>query len=96
MIHTVGPIYSGSDKDATDLHNCYWNSLELAKENNLHSIAFPAISTGAYGYPLQVATNTAIMAVREWLEEHSDYDIQVIFSCFGEKTYTCFRRLLGR
>ena len=96
VIHTVGPIYSGSDKDATDLHNCYRNSLELAKENNLHSIAFPAISTGAYGYPLQAATNIAIMAVRQWLEEHSDYDIQVIFSCFDEKTYTCYRRLLGR
>ena len=52
VIHTVGPIYGGRKEDAVDLHNCYWNSLELAKKHDVHSIAFPAISTGVYGYPL--------------------------------------------
>ena len=87
VIHTVGPIYSGRNEDAEALRNCYWNSLELAVENNIHSIAFPAISTGVYGYPLQAATNIAIMTVKKWLDKHSDYAIQVIFTCFDEKTY---------
>lgn len=56
VIHTVGPVYSGKISDETDLGNCYRNSLNVAKDNNLHSIAFPAISTGAYGYPLEAAT----------------------------------------
>ena len=94
--HTVGPIYSGRNEDAEALRNCYWNSLELAVENNIHSIAFPAISTGVYGYPLQAATNIAIMTVKKWLDKHSDYAIQVIFTCFDEKTYACYSRLLGQ
>lgn len=48
----VGPIYSGRDEDANNLWDCYWNSLEVAKQYKVHSIAFPAISTGVYGYPL--------------------------------------------
>ena len=55
IIHTVGPIYSGTAEDATQLADCYRNSLDLAKEYELHSIAFPAISTGVYGYPLEDA-----------------------------------------
>ena len=56
IIHTVGPIYSGTAEDAAQLADCYRNSLDLAKEYELHSIAFPAISTGVYGYPLEDAT----------------------------------------
>ena len=56
VIHTVGPIYSGSPEDAALLANCYRNSLTLARENNIRTIAFPAISTGVYGYPLREAT----------------------------------------
>ena len=63
IIHTVGPIYSGTAEDAAQLADCYRNSLNLAKEHELHSIAFPAISTGVYGYPLEDATEIAVKTV---------------------------------
>ena len=61
VIHTVGPVYSGASRGMPNcLHSCYWNSLELAREHGIHSIAFPAISTGVYGYPLRAATEIAL------------------------------------
>ena len=90
VIHTVGPIYSGKERDASDLRNCYGNSLELAAKNDVHSIAFPAISTGVYGYPVLEATMIAINTVRDWLKENSSYDLKVVFVCFDEKTYRCY------
>lgn len=95
VIHTVGPIYSGVDSDDVDLKNCYWNSLELAKENGIHSIAFSAISTGVYGFPIVPATEIAVDTVNKWLEENSDYEMDVIFSCFGEKVANVYRKILG-
>lgn len=86
IIHTVGPIYS-KDKDVSCLlANCYRNSLDLAKKNELHSIAFPSISTGAFGYPLDEAVPIAKRTVSDWLNAHSDYDIKVIFCCFDQET----------
>ena len=85
VIHTVGPIYSGSDQDPVLLANCYRNSMDLACENDLHSIAFSAISTGVYGYPRTEATHIAVTTVRDWLAAHPDYDIEVIFSCFSQE-----------
>lgn len=96
VIHTVGPIYSGKEKDASDLRNCYWNSLELAAKNDVHSIAFPAISTGVYGYPVLEATIIAINMVRDWLKENSSYDLKVVFVCFDERTYNCYREELEK
>ena len=84
--HTVGPIYSGTAEDAAQLADCYRNSLDLAKEYELHSIAFPAISTGVYGYPLEDATEIAVKTVAQWLEAHADYAMQVIFCCFDART----------
>ena len=86
IIHTVGPIYSGTAEDATQLADCYRNSLNLAKEHELHSIAFPAISTGVFGYPLEDATEIAVKTVAQWLEAHADYAMQVIFCCFDART----------
>ena len=86
IIHTVGPIYSGTAEDAAQLADCYRNSLALAKEHELHSIAFPAISTGVYGYPLEDATAIAVKTVAQWLEDHADYAMQVIFCCFDART----------
>ena len=63
IIHTVGPIYSGTAEDVAQLADCYRNSLNLAKEHDVHSIAFPAISTGVYGYPLEDATEIAVKTV---------------------------------
>ena len=86
IIHTVGPIYSGTAEDAAQLADCYRNSLDLAKEHDVHSIAFPAISTGVYGYPLEDATEIAVKTVAQWLEAHADYAVQVIFCCFDART----------
>lgn len=86
IIHTVGPIYSGTAEDAAQLADCYCNSLDLAKEHDVHSIAFPAISTGVYGYPLEDATEIAVKTVAQWLEAHADYAMQVIFCCFDART----------
>lgn len=92
VIHTVGPIYSGSASDAEDLRNCYWNSLEVAKNCDLHSIAFPGISTGVYGYPKKEAAQIALSTVKEWLEDNSGYDIDVTFANFSEEDYIIYQK----
>lgn len=90
VIHTVGPIYSGKSSDAADLANCYKNSLDLARKHDIHSIAFPAISTGVYHYPLEEATRIALTTIDNWLKANADYDIEVIFSCFDNRTYSVY------
>ncbi len=94
VIHTVGPVYSGTARDATLLKNCYQNSLDLAKENGIHSIAFPSISTGNYGYPAEEAVPIACQAVKDWLNANPDYEMQVIFSCFDDATYELYQKLI--
>ncbi len=91
VIHTVGPIYSGSSEDPVLLRSCYINSLNLARKHDLHSIAFPAISAGVYGYPKKEAAKIAIGSVKEWVESNSDYDIGVIFSCFDQGMYEIYQ-----
>ena len=86
VIHIVGPIYSGVESDARLLSECYRNSLELAKFKDLHSIAFPAISTGVYGYPLNEATEIAVNTVKKWIMVNEHYEIDVIFCCFDKRT----------
>lgn len=95
VIHTVGPIYSGSEDDPVKLADCYRNCLKLAKENNIHSIAFPAISCGVYGYPNEDAAEIAVKTVAEWLENNGEYDMNVIFSCFGERMEKLYKNILG-
>ncbi|MDE6568400.1 MAG: O-acetyl-ADP-ribose deacetylase [Lachnospiraceae bacterium] len=94
IIHTVGPVYSGSEKNARQLSDCYRNSLNLAKENGIHSIAFPAISTGIYGYPLEEAIPVALETIRQWMEDNSDYEISIILSCFDQHTYDQYRNYM--
>ena len=86
IIHTVGPRYSGKETDAVLLRNCYWNSLELARMNDIHSIAFPAISTGIYHYPLEEATEIALKTVSDWVKINPHYGMAVMFCCFNDKT----------
>jgi len=95
IIHTVGPIYSGVARDAELLANCYRNSMDLAKKHNIHSIAFPAISTGVYGYPLEEAIPIAMKTVASWLDENKDYPIAVIMSCFDRKTYDLYQDFIN-
>ena len=91
VIHTVGPIYSGRKTDPQMLCHCYWNSLDLAKKYDIHSIAFPAISTGVYGYPLKAATVVALKTVADWLMIHPEYDMDVLFSCFDDYTTDVYK-----
>jgi len=94
IIHTVGPIYYGTDHDATDLANCYTNCLNLALKKNYNTIAFPGISTGVYGYPLEEATEIALATTRKWFSEHSDYVLDVYFVMFTPKEYAVYEKLL--
>mgnify|MGYP005976502065 CR=1 FL=1 len=91
IIHTVGPIYSGTPEDAVQLADCYRNSLELAKTYDVHSIAFPAISTGVYGYPLDAATQIAVDTVADWLQSYADCDMKVVFCCFDARTAQAYQ-----
>ena len=95
VIHTVGPIYSGAPEDAALLADCYRNSLDLARENGVHTITFPAISTGVYGYPVREATKVAVDAVKKWLEDNSDYPMEVTFCCFDERTRGVYEECLS-
>ena len=94
VIHTVGPIYSNDPSDPMKLADCYRNSLNLAKEYGLESIAFPSISTGVYGYPLKEATEVVVKTVSKWFEDNQDYNIKVIFMCFSENAYNLYQEYL--
>lgn len=83
VIHTVGPVYSGSASDAQLLRSCYRNSLDLARAHGLHSIAFPAISTGVYGYPKEAAAEIALMTIRAWFDAHPDAGMRVTIVSFS-------------
>ena len=95
VIHTVGPIYMGRSSDAPKLASCYRNSLDLAKANDLHTIAFPAISTGVYGYPLEPATEIAVNTVCDWINDNLDYMMNVTFCCFDGRTEAAYNKVLG-
>ncbi|MFP4646708.1 MAG: macro domain-containing protein [Candidatus Acetothermia bacterium] len=70
VIHTVGPVYSGAPRDEQLLSDSYLNSLRLAVENEISSVAFPALSTGAFGYPLEKAAPVALQTITDFLQEH--------------------------
>ena len=90
VIHTVGPVYSGKKEDAILLGLCYRNCLKLALENNVKSIAFPAISCGVYGYPVKDACRIAVDTTCAFLKE--EYSIQqVIFIQFSLDNYKTYR-----
>jgi len=75
VIHTVGPVYSGTDEDERDLRSSYRRSLEIAIENDIESVSFPSISTGAFGYPTDEAAEIALDEIRTFLEEDDDIDL---------------------
>ncbi len=96
VIHTVGPVYRGGKRgEAELLRSCYRESLRLAEEAGAHSIAFPAISTGAYGYPKEEACEIAVSTVTEWLGSH-ELPRSVIFCCFDSASANLYRRRLGQ
>jgi O-acetyl-ADP-ribose deacetylase (regulator of RNase III) len=91
VIHAVGPMWSGGSAGEADLlASAYRNALHLAAEKSLRSVAFPAISTGIYGYPLQPATDIAVSTVRDVLKVPSSID-RVIFACFDDEVLKAYR-----
>jgi O-acetyl-ADP-ribose deacetylase (regulator of RNase III) len=93
VIHTVGPVYRGKPEDAGLLASAYRRSLEVASENGLSSVAFPAISTGAYGYPMERAARIALETAIAYLEEHTDIQL-VRFVLYGPHAYGVFEKAL--
>ena len=94
VIHTVGPIWRGGKHNEPEtLANCYRNSLQVAVENGIKTIAFPAISCGAYGYPILEAAQMAVKTTREFLANTNKIE-RVIFVLWGEDIYQAYRRLL--
>ncbi len=75
VVHTVGPVYSGSEDDPRLLRSCYINSLKVAEENGVRSISFPALSTGIFGYPVYKAAQVAIKAIKDYLAGDTKIDL---------------------
>ena len=93
VIHTVGPVWRGGQNgEAQLLGLCYWNSLTLADQYHLSTIAFPGISTGIYGYPKQEAAQVAMDSVRSF---ESDVIKEVTFVCFDAESFQIYERLLN-
>lgn len=95
VIHTVGPKYSGDDSDPVYLTMCYENCLNLAMKYDLHTIAFPPISTGYFGYPLREAAMIAGRTVQGWMRRHPEYGIKVYFVSADERTFAMYREILS-
>ena len=94
VIHTVGPVWHGGEQGEDGLlAACYRNSLDLARDHGLASVAFPAISTGVFGYPLERATEIAVETVRTWLAENRGH-ARVVFAVFGEAAERAYRAAL--
>lgn len=95
VAHAVGPVWRGGDKnEAALLASCYRRSLELARIHDCASIAFPAISTGAYRYPLLAATRIAVRTVLEELQAH-DLPVRALFVCYDNNTRRAYDRILS-
>jgi O-acetyl-ADP-ribose deacetylase (regulator of RNase III) len=96
VIHTVGPVWHGGYSDENLLlASCYQTSLELAKEKKIKTIAFPSISTGAYGFPKDIAALIAVNETKRFLKKNS-YPQTVIFVTYGDDNYEFYRKLLDK
>lgn len=95
VIHAVGPVYSGSQKDADLLASAYRRSLELCSEHHIKSVAFPSISTGAYGYPLEEAAPIAVKTVADYLKTHKEIE-RARFILFDDRTFQAYREAYSR
>jgi O-acetyl-ADP-ribose deacetylase (regulator of RNase III) len=94
VIHTVGPIWAGGHKNEDALlASCYRNSLQAAVEKGTKTVAFPSISTGAYGFPLERAAKIALRETKAFLEKEKSLE-KVVFVCFGEKALKAYKDTL--
>ena len=104
VIHAVGPVWRGGKAgEAEQLYSCYQASLKLAVENGCNSIAFPLISSGIYGYPKEEAWEVALRACGDYLKDHPDYDLDILFAVLdggilqmGKKVLTCQTEKTGK
>lgn len=96
IIHTVGPVWRGGmNREPDQLASCYRNSLKLAAESDLGSIAFPAISTGIFGYPIEAAASLAIATVKESLTDQTSIR-EVCFCCFSPADLSIYQALIEK
>jgi O-acetyl-ADP-ribose deacetylase (regulator of RNase III) len=91
VFHAVGPVYHGKEKDVEQLASCHLKCLDLALDKGCRSIAFPAISTGAFGYPVAEASVIAVGAVHGWLINHPGMIDRVIFVLFDAETFKAYQ-----
>jgi O-acetyl-ADP-ribose deacetylase len=95
VIHTVGPVWNGGKKNETALlENAYKNSLLIAVKNNVHTIAFPNISTGIYRFPKQSAAETAVAEIKKFISTDAVLE-EIIFICFDDENYGIYQKLLA-
>jgi len=96
VIHTVGPVWRGGNANEDELlASCYRSSLKAAKEIGAKTVAFPSISTGAYGFPMERATEIALKETAKFLKEDDSIE-KVIFVCFGEKAFNIYKGTFSR
>ena len=95
VIHTVGPVWhGGTHREPELLADCYRNCFRLAREHGLHTLAFPAISCGVYGYPIPQAAAIAVRETRAALAENAAIT-RVLFACFGQEVYRTYQDAFG-
>ena len=95
VIHTVGPVWHGGDHGEPELlASCYRESFRLAAEHGIRTIAFPAISCGVYGYPIEAATEIAVREARAAVAREPSIE-RVVFACFGDGVLSAYRRFLS-
>ncbi len=96
VIHTVGPVWGGGKRNEDNLlANCYRNSFSMARDLGAKTIAFPSISTGAYMFPLERATEIALNETKKFLETDKDLE-RVVFVCFGEEVLKVYQYMYGK
>jgi O-acetyl-ADP-ribose deacetylase (regulator of RNase III) len=94
VIHTVGPVWRGGSRGEDELlQSCYTNSLTIAEKNGVRSVAFPSISTGAYGFPIERAARIAVSTVRRHIQNMKTVE-RVVFVCFSQSDYEIYREVL--
>ena len=96
VIHTVGPVWHGGQSGEPELlASCYRSCFALAREHGLHTLAFPAISCGVYGYPIDEAVEIAVQETAAELKKNGALE-EVIFACFGEDVYAAYEQAVGK
>lgn len=96
VIHTGGPVWRGGDNnEAEKLASCYKNSLKVAQENGIKNVAFPAVSTGIYGYPVEKAAKVSLGAVKDFIENDSDLE-KIIFVLHSDEDFEVFKNIIKK